>query len=168
MTLQKLNSVALDCCGCAPATQDLGFCLRRWNRRVAGSKTGRVGCTWATEKSSQRNWMHAGSHDGQSEMNSRPFCCLQWDLLLGLAHMTQVFTTEPQTEMSCFGAWRLQVTWLRQSTVKRRGKLTGTTDEETGREWLRPERKIVKGTWQLRAEGKHNGHHYVQPHFSVL
>ena len=46
----------------------------------------------------------AGSHGGQSEMNTRPFCCLQWDLLLGLAQMTQVFTTEPQTEMSWFGA----------------------------------------------------------------
>lgn len=39
----------------------------------------------------------AGSHGGQSEMNTRPFCCLQWDLLLGLAQMTQI-------KMSWFGA----------------------------------------------------------------
>lgn len=46
----------------------------------------------------------AESHAGQSKTNTRPSCCLQCDLLLGLTHMTQVFTAEPQTEMPWFGA----------------------------------------------------------------
>lgn len=57
MTLQKINSVALDCCGCAPSTnRTLGSVFGAEIK--SGWKcdcNGRVDCTRTTEKSSQRD-----------------------------------------------------------------------------------------------------------------
>lgn len=106
MTLQKINSMAGDCCGGTPATHRTWGSVFGTEKEVSGEQT--VMGEQDTHERQRRalgvTEQTAGSHGGQSETNTRPFCCLQWDLLLGLAHMIHMFTDEPQREMSWFGA----------------------------------------------------------------